>query len=145
MRAVIQRVSKAEVIIDNKIFSEIGKGLVALIGIKEDDTNETIDLMAEKLINMRIFSDENGKMNLSVVDVGGEIMIVSNFTVYGDTKKGRRPSYIESAKPEIAEEIYNKFVNSVKIKNITVKTGVFRAMMSVNICNDGPVTLILES
>lgn len=145
MKAVIQRVSKAELYIENKLYSEIGNGLVVLVAIKESDGDADINFMAEKLANLRIFNDDNGKLNLSLSDINGDIMIVSNFTVYGETKKGRRPSYTQSAKPETAEKIYDKFVEAVKIRNSNVKTGVFRAMMNVNISNDGPVTLILES
>lgn len=145
MRAVVQRVSKAELFVDGEFYSAINKGMVALVGIKEEDSEKDVEFMSDKLINLRIFSDADDKLNLSVKDICGEVMIVSNFTIYGDAKKGRRPSYTDAARPEIAEKIYNKLIKSVEEKEITVKTGVFRASMNVKIENDGPVTLIIES
>lgn len=144
MKAVVQRVSKAELYIDKQLYSSISKGIVVLAAIKEGDGEKEIESMSEKLLNLRIFSDENDKMNLSVKDIEGEILMVSNFTVYGDTKKGRRPSYIESAKPEYAEKTYDMLIEALRGKKANVKTGVFRAMMDVRIHNDGPVTLIVE-
>ncbi|MFZ4620888.1 MAG: D-aminoacyl-tRNA deacylase [Bacteroidota bacterium] len=147
MRALIQRVSSASVTIDGKLHSSIGKGLLILLGIKTTDTETEVQYLAEKCAVLRIFEDADEKMNLSVQDVGGSVMIVSQFTLYGDTRKGNRPSFIEAAPPEIAEPLYEKFVASVSslIGKEKVATGVFRAMMDVALVNDGPVTVIVES
>lgn len=148
MRALIQRVSEAGVYVDEINYSaEIKKGMVILLGIKDDDKLEDINFVADKCSNLRIFEDENQKMNLSVKDVGGEILIISQFTLYGETRKGNRPNFTEAAKPEKAEEYYNLFIERIK-SNISankVKTGVFGAMMIVKIFNDGPVTVMVES
>ncbi len=148
MRALIQRVSEAGVYVDEINYSaEIKKGMVILLGIKDDDKLEDINFVADKCANLRIFEDENQKMNLSVKDVGGEILIISQFTLYGETRKGNRPNFTEAAKPEKAEEYYNLFIERIK-SNISankVKTGVFGAMMIVKIFNDGPVTVMVES
>ncbi|MBN2572800.1 MAG: D-tyrosyl-tRNA(Tyr) deacylase [Ignavibacteriales bacterium] len=148
MRALMQRVSKGAVTIRGQnIRNEIGKGLVILLGVREGDTFEDLVFVADKCCNLRIFSDENDKMNLALKDVNGEVLIISQFTLYGDTRKGNRPSFTDSAKPEIAEDFYNKFMQRVKenIGEEKVKSGEFGAMMDVEIFNDGPVTILVES
>ena len=145
MRIVVQKVKKAEVVIDEKTYSSIGHGIAAFVGISRTDTITDIKYSLEKLINLRIFEDTEGKLNLSLLDVKGELLIVSNFTVYGDTKKGRRPSYIESASPEEAEKLYNLFLEELSKYNIPYETGKFREHMNVVLENDGPVTLIINS
>lgn len=145
MRAVIQRVSGSYVKVENKIIGKIGKGLVVLLGISEDDTLQDIDYMVDKITNMRIFEDNAGKMNLSLFDIGGELLVVSQFTLYGDCRKGRRPSFIKAARPEKAEELYNIFVKKCLELGISIQTGIFQADMTVNIENDGPVTIIVDS
>lgn len=145
MKAVVQRVSKASVKIKDEINSSIEKGIVVLLGIKNEDTTADSEYIIDKILNLRIFDDENGIMNKSLLEEGFEVMIISNFTIYGNTKKGRRPNYTEAARPEEAEKIYNSFLEIIKKKYPKIKTGVFREMMEVNIINDGPVTLILES
>ena len=145
MRIVVQKVKKAEVVIDEKTYSSIGHGIAAFVGISRTDTITDIKYSLEKLINLRIFEDTEGKLNLSLLDVKGELLIVSNFTVYGDTKKGRRPSYIESASPEEAEKLYNLFLEELSKYNIPYETGKFREHMNVLLENDGPVTLIINS
>ncbi len=144
MRAVIQRVKKASVKIDNEIINEIGKGLLVLLAIHKDDKKENLIKMADKIVNLRIFEDKNQKMNLSVLNSGGEILVVSQFTLYGDCKKGNRPNFMNSASPEKAENYYNKFIDLLKTKNLPVKTGKFGAMMEVSLINNGPVTIILD-
>ena len=148
MRALVQRVSEGGVIIEKENYSaEIGKGMVILLGIKSGDNNEDVNYVADKCCNLRIFEDENGKMNLSIKAVNGETLIISQFTLYGDTSKGNRPGFTDAAKPEEAIPIYEKFIERVK-KNIgdeKVKTGKFGTMMQVKIMNDGPVTLTIES
>lgn len=145
MRAVVQRAKKASVTVDGKIIGTIKKGIVVLLGVQASDDQSAIQWMADKIINLRIFEDENNKMNLSLKDTGGEMLIVSQFTLYGDCRKGRRPGYSKAAPPAIAEEIYEKFVNEVRKNNIGVATGQFQAMMDVELINDGPVTLMLDS
>lgn len=145
MRAVVQRVRKASVSIDGKIVGQINKGLVILLGVKNGDTKDDAKFLADKCINLRIFSDEAGKFNLSALDVGGELLAISQFTLYGDTRKGRRPSFIDAAPPEISEPLYNKFINYLKESGLKTATGEFGAMMLVEIHNDGPVTIIMES
>ena len=145
MRAVIQRVKKSSVSVNNEIINEIGPGLLVLLGIaKEDDTNDA-EYLANKITNLRIFEDENNKMNRSLLETSGEMLVVSQFTLLGDCRKGRRPSFVDAAEPEAANELYEQFVKKVEQRGITVKTGRFRAMMDVFLINDGPVTLILES
>ena len=139
MRAVIQRVKNAEVKIDGKIVGKIGKGLLVLLAVHQDDTEDKIEKMATKIINLRIFADKDDKMNLSIKDVGGEILVVSQFTLYGDTSKGNRPSFIESAKPDKAVPYYEKFVAKIKSSGLKTATGKFGAMMEVSLINDGPV------
>ena len=146
MRIVIQRVSEASVTIENKMFSEIEQGILLLLGIEENDSKEDIDWLVKKIINMRIFGDENAKMNLSLLDIKGEILVVSQFTLHASTRKGNRPSFIKSAKPEIAIPLYEKFIKSLQIQLTTkVKTGIFGADMKVALINDGPVTILLDS
>ncbi len=145
MRAVVQRVNKGSVTVENNVIGSINKGLVVLLGITEEDTDNDVDYMIDKIINLRIFEDENEKMNFSLLDIKGEILIVSQFTLYGDCRKGRRPNFMNAARPEKAESLYNKFVDSIKSKNVNTQTGVFQANMQVQIENDGPVTLIVDS
>lgn len=145
MRAVVQRVSRASVEIDGKMNGEISKGLVVFVAIKDSDNEKTVEWMSNKLVNLRIFPDENDKMNRSVLDVKGGILLISNFTLYGDAKKGFRPSFIESAKPEISEPIFNKLLNYLKSNyDLKIETGKFGAMMNINLINDGPVTIIID-
>ena len=145
MRAVIQRVSNASVSISGKVVGKIEKGLVILLGVKNGDTEADAKFLADKCVNLRIFTDEDGKFNLSALDVKGELLAISQFTLYGDTRKGRRPSFIEAAAPEISEPLYDKFVEYLKGSGLKVATGEFGAMMLVVINNDGPVTIIAES
>jgi len=145
MRAVVQRVSRASVSIQSETTGEIGKGIVVLLGIHSDDTTAELQWMAEKVINLRIFEDENGKMNTSLADINGEMLIISQFTLYGDCRKGRRPGYSSAAPPHIAEPLYRQFIEEVKNRQISVATGTFQATMAVELVNDGPVTLLLDS
>lgn len=145
MRAVLQRVSRARVLIDQEVAGQIEHGLLVLLGVAPTDTPEQAQWLADKIIGMRIFNDADGKMNLGLVDVGGSMLIVSQFTLYGDCRKGRRPSFIDAAPPEIAIPLYEAFINAVKALGIPVATGRFGAMMQVELVNDGPVTLIVES
>lgn len=144
MRAVIQRVKKASVSIDGKVVSQIGQGLLVLLAVHQNDKESVVQKMAEKVVNLRIFSDSEEKMNLSVKDIGGEIMVVSQFTLYGDCKKGNRPSFTESAKPDKAIPFYDKFVKYISDQGIKVDTGKFGAMMEVELVNDGPVTIMID-
>ncbi|MBW2037667.1 MAG: D-tyrosyl-tRNA(Tyr) deacylase [Deltaproteobacteria bacterium] len=145
MRAVIQRVTAAEVQVGGKTVGRIGHGLLVLLGISRSDCEKDADYLSEKIVYLRIFEDRDGKMNASLMDTGGEIMVVSQFTLLGDCRKGRRPSFVEAAPPKVAERLYEYFIHRVKSKGITVSTGQFRAKMAVSLINDGPVTLILES
>ena len=144
MKVVVQRVSCASVLVNQKIVGEIGRGLVLLIGIAKTDTIENIDFVADKCVNLRIFQDKQGKMNRSLLDEKGEILAISQFTLLGNTLKGRRPSFINAEEPERAEQLYNRFVEKLKSFNIKVTSGIFGAMMDVELINQGPVTLILE-
>ena len=144
MKVLIQRVKKASVTIDNKLYSSINKGILALVGIEKEDTLEQVEKMAKKIVNLRIFPDENDKMNRSLLDVNGEMLIVSQFTLCGDCKKGTRPSFDKSAHPQLANELYEKFIEEVKTYGITIGTGKFAAMMDVELINDGPVTFMIE-
>ena len=144
MKVLIQRVKRASVTIDNKLYSQIDKGILALVGIEKGDTIEQVQKMAKKLSGLRIFSDENDKMNLSILDVQGEMLIVSQFTLCGDCKKGTRPSFDKSAAPDIANKLYEDFVKEIQNYGIKTETGVFGAMMDVELINDGPVTFILK-
>ena len=145
MRAVIQRVSRASVSVDGEQLGVISTGLVALIGICATDGNKDVDWLAEKIINLRIFPDDTGKMNRSLADIGGEMLIVSQFTLYGDCRKGRRPGYSNAASPDKAEPLYQRFIGQVDQQNIKTASGKFQAMMEVTIINDGPVTLLVDS
>ncbi len=145
MRAVIQRVSKGKVQVDGDTVGEIGPGMVVLLGIEENDTEEDLSYLAEKIINLRIFPDEEGKMNLSVKDTRGGVLVVSQFTLYGDCRKGRRPSFTRAALPDRAEKLYSGFIKAVEDNGLHVASGEFQAMMEVQIYNDGPVTLLLDS
>ena len=145
MRAVIQRVKKSSVKAGNEIVGQIGKGLLVLLGVARDDTAKDADYMANKIINLRIFEDPDGKMNRSLLETGGELLVVSQFTLLADCRKGRRPSFIEAAEPQKATDLYETFVDRVREKGVKVQTGRFRAMMEVALINDGPVTLIIES
>ena len=143
MKFVIQRVSRASVIINNSIYSSIDNGLLLLIGIHKQDNDKNLDSYIKKIINMRIFNDQNGKMNYSILDVKGSILVVSQFTLLANTKKGNRPSYIESANPKVAKNIYNQFIEKLKNYEIIVKKGRFGAHMRLDFINDGPVTILL--
>lgn len=146
MRLVVQRVKESNVKVKNKIVGQINKGFLVLLGIKTTDTKKDVDYLVRKLINLRIFSDENDKMNLSLKDVNGELLIISQFTLYGDCKKsGNRPSFTESAKPDIAIPLYEYFVAECKKQIPVVQTGIFGEDMQVSLINDGPVTIILDS
>jgi D-tyrosyl-tRNA(Tyr) deacylase len=145
MRAVVQRVSKAEVRVGAEVVGRIGRGLLVLLGVSKADTPEQARWLAAKIVELRIFDDQDGKMNLGLADVKGEVLVVSQFTLYGDCRKGRRPSFIEAAPPEIAIPLYEEFVNAVRALGIKTATGKFRAMMQVELINDGPVTLIVDS
>ncbi|HYK71666.1 MAG TPA: D-aminoacyl-tRNA deacylase [Pseudoneobacillus sp.] len=145
MRVVVQRSKEASVTVEGKITGKITKGLVLLVGVTHDDTFLDAEFVAEKIANLRIFEDDNDKMNHSLLDVGGEILSVSQFTLYGDCRKGRRPNFMDAARPEHAITIYERFNHVLREKGITVETGIFGAMMDVALINDGPVTLIVES
>lgn len=145
MRAVIQRVKKAEVRVDSQAVARVGAGLLVLLGIGKEDSLEKAELFAEKVVNLRIFDDEQGRMNRSISETKGGLLCVSQFTLYGDCRKGRRPSYDRAAPPDIARGLYEAFVAAVRARGITVGTGQFQAMMEVELVNDGPVTLLLDS
>lgn len=144
MKLVVQRVKKAEVKVDGNIIGKIDKGFLVLIGIKVGDTKEQADYLVKKLCNLRVFSDENDKMNLSIKDVKGKLLIVSQFTLYGDCSQGNRPSFIEAARPEEANPLYEYFCNQCELNNIEVQKGIFGVDMKVELINDGPVTIIIE-
>lgn len=145
MRAIIQRVTKSNLYIDNKLYSSINKGMLVLLAIKKNDECEDLEYIAKKTLGLRIFSDSEDKMNLSIKDIDGEIMIVSQFTLYGDARKGNRPSFTNSADPKKAEYFYEKFIDKIKENIKIVETGVFGADMQIEFVNDGPVTIQLDS
>jgi D-tyrosyl-tRNA(Tyr) deacylase len=145
MRILLQRVSEASVKIEGKINGQIEQGLLLLVGICAEDSQEDIDWLIQKIVNMRIFSDENGKMNLSIQDIQGSILVISQFTLHASTKKGNRPSFIEAARPEIAIPLYNLFIQKLQSSDLKVETGIFGADMKVSLVNDGPVTISLDS
>ena len=145
MRAVVQRVSRARVSVDGEVVGEIGTGLLVLLGVAKQDTQADADYLAAKIGGLRIFDDESGKMNLSVAESGGSILAVSQFTLYGDVRKGKRPSFAQAASPQIAKELYEYFAKKIRESGITCETGRFQAMMQVELVNDGPVTILLDS
>ncbi|RKQ63831.1 D-tyrosyl-tRNA(Tyr) deacylase [Thermovibrio guaymasensis] len=145
MKACLQRVISGKVVVNGKVVGEIGKGIVALVGFEKGDLTSYIDKMANKIVNLRIFEDDSGKMNLSLKEVGGELLLVPNFTLAADCRKGRRPSFQSSEEPSRAEEMFNRLVEACRDEGINVKTGIFGADMKVHIINDGPVTFILTN
>lgn len=145
VRAVVQRVSSASVTVESKVVGQIGAGLLVLLGVSRTDNPEAASYLAEKIVNLRIFADPAGKMNLSLLDVSGAALVVSQFTLYGDTRGGRRPSYIQAAPPEEANRLYGEFVRAMRALGVAVETGVFQAHMMVALVNDGPVTILLDS
>ena len=145
MRVVAQRVTRAKVTVDEQVVGEIGNGLVVLLGIARDDTESDVDYLVDKILALRIFDDEQGKMNLSVKDIGGALLIVSQFTLYGDVRRGLRPSWSDAAPPEVAEPIYELFLQRTREGIGLVQAGSFRKMMQVELVNDGPVTILLDS
>ena len=145
MRAVLQRVSKAKVAVDGCVTGEIGAGLVVLVAVGREDTPATAASMAEKVVNLRIFNDDQGKMNRSLLDAGGSVLAISQFTLYGDARGQRRPSFLQAAPPEQGKALYEEFVHALKALGVRVETGVFQTHMSVELVNDGPVTILLDS
>ncbi|HZL90063.1 MAG TPA: D-aminoacyl-tRNA deacylase [Pirellulaceae bacterium] len=145
MKAVLQRVKRASVTVEGQIVGQIGQGILILLGVEQGDSEADARQLADKTVDLRIFDDPQGKMNLSLADVHGSLLVVSQFTLLGDCRKGRRPSFIHAAPPELAEKLYETFVAAAGVRGIPVATGKFRAMMDVELVNDGPVTLILES
>jgi D-aminoacyl-tRNA deacylase len=145
MRAVVQRVTRASVKVDNEITGEIGSGLLVLLGVAQDDAEADADYLAEKIAGLRIFEDDTGKMNLSVVDAGGAVLTVSQFTLFGDVRRGKRPSFDAAARPERARELYEYFVERVRAAGLRCEVGRFQAMMAVEMVNSGPVTILLDS
>lgn len=145
MRAVVQRVSRAKVTVEQRVTGEIGAGLMILLGVGKEDSSAVAVAMAEKLVNLRIFEDAAGKMNLSLLDVKGSALVVSQFTLYGDARGQRRPSFISAAPPELAKKLYEEFCEALRKLSVTVGTGIFQAMMSVELVNEGPVTILVDS
>ena len=145
MRAVVQRVSRASVVVEGRTAGEIGKGVVVLVAVGRKDTAAVASGMAEKVANLRIFNDEAGKMNLSLLDTGGAALAISQFTLYGDARGQRRPSFIQAAPPELGKELYEDFVRALRALDVRVETGLFQAHMAVELVNDGPVTILLDS
>ena len=145
MKALIQRVKKASVAVDGKIVGEIGKGILVFLGIGKDDSDKQISYLVDKIVNLRIFENESKKMDLSLTDLKGELLIISQFTLYGNVKNGRRPDFIDAAKPETAKGLYEKFINECKKHGFKTESGVFGAMMEIELINDGPVTFMIES
>lgn len=145
MRAVVQRVSRARVVVEGRVTGEIAAGLVVLVGVGRGDTAESAAYLAEKVVHLRIFDDDQGKMNRSLVDIGGAALVVSQFTLYGDARGQRRPSFIRAAPPEEGKRLYEEFVRALRALGVRVETGVFQARMEVELTNDGPVTILLDS
>lgn len=146
MKLVIQRVSEASVTIDGRVNGVIGKGFLVLVGIEHTDTQDDVDWLVQKTVNMRVFADDEGKMNLSLVDIAGELLVISQFTLHASTKKGNRPSFIQAARPELAIPLYESFIEGCKLTGITkVETGIFGADMKVALINEGPVTIVIDS
>lgn len=145
MRGVVQRVKHAKVTVDNKVIGQIEHGIMLLLSVEDNDDEKDLEYMTDKVVNLRIFEDDEGKMNKSLLDVNGSILVVSQFTLHGDARKGRRPSFIAAARPEKAIPLYEKFIQNMKNQGIKTETGEFGADMEVLICNDGPVTILLDS
>ncbi len=145
MRAVVQRVKSASVKVEGELVSEIGAGVLIFLGVAHEDTATEIEYIANKVANLRIFEDEEGKMNRSLLEMGGAALVVSQFTLYGDCRKGRRPSFIKAARPELANALYEEFITALEQQNIPTQGGTFQAMMDVELVNDGPVTILLDS
>ncbi|HHX37533.1 MAG TPA: D-tyrosyl-tRNA(Tyr) deacylase [Clostridiaceae bacterium] len=145
MRCLVQRVSSASVTIDGSVTSSIGQGLLILLGIGEEDTEKEVDYLCRKVLQLRIFSDSDDKLNLSIQDIKGELLIVSQFTLYGDARKGNRPSFVKAAKPDVAIPLYERFLDSVRRSGLKVEHGIFGADMAVELVNDGPVTIWLDT
>ena len=145
MRAVVQRVKRAEVRVNGRVVGAVGEGMVVLLGVGKEDTQEAAAALADKIVNLRIYDDQQGRMNRSILEIQGGLLCVSQFTLYGDCRKGRRPSYDRAARPDMACRLYEAFVESVRARGITVQTGQFQALMEVELVNDGPVTLVLDS
>jgi D-aminoacyl-tRNA deacylase len=145
MRAVVQRVSRARVTVGGEVVGAIGRGFLVLLGVTHDDGPQDAEFLAEKVVGLRVFEDDAGKMNVSLAEIGGACLVVSQFTLYGDCRKGRRPSFVAAAGPEQAERLYEVFVEAVRRRGVTVATGRFRQHMDVELVNDGPVTLLLDS
>ncbi len=145
MRAIVQRVEHAKVEVEAEVRGSIARGLVVLLAVGEEDTDRDLAYMVDKILGLRIFEDEDGKMNRSLMDIGGELLVVSQFTLYGDVRKGRRPSFTDSARPEKAEELYEKFIEMSKNKGIKTQSGVFGADMDLSLLNQGPVTIMIDS
>ncbi len=145
MRAVVQRVSNSSVTVDQNIVGKIDKGIMVLLGVNDEDNSKDVEYLVDKIVNLRIFEDENEKMNLSLLDIKGDLLVVSQFTLYGDCRKGRRPNFTDAAKPDKAIPLYEEFIDKAKKHGIKVETGKFGAHMNVDIMNDGPVTLLIDS
>lgn len=145
MRAVVQRVKSASVKVEGELVSEIGAGVLVFLGVAHDDTETELEYIANKVANLRIFEDEEGKMNRSLLETGGAALVVSQFTLYGDCRKGRRPSFINAARPEVANALYEQFITALEQQNVPTQGGTFQAMMDVQLVNDGPVTILLDS
>ena len=145
MRTVVKKVKEAKIEVDGNVVGSIDKGLLVYLGVGKDDSEKDVEFIADKLVNLRIFADENNKMNLSILDVGGAILLVSQFTLYGDCRKGRRPGFDSAGEPETAQRLYEKTIEVIRQKGILVETGVFAARMDVTSINDGPVTFLLDS
>ena len=145
MRAVVQRVTQARVEVGGQTVGDIHAGLLVLLGVSSDDSHEDAEYLVEKIAHLRIFTDEEGKMNRSVIETGGAVLVVSQFTLYGDVRRGRRPSYSDAAPPELANNLYEYFVEQLSLSGLKVATGVFQAMMKVSLTNDGPVTILIDS
>lgn len=145
MRAVIQRVSRGKVTVDGEVVGQIGKGYVVLLGVSKEDTPEAADYMADKVAGLRVFEDEQGKMNRSIAEAGGAVLAISQFTLYGDVRRGRRPGFDMAGRPELAEPLYQRFVEKLRAGGLTVETGRFQTHMEVELVNDGPVTILVDS
>ncbi|HWI64545.1 MAG TPA: D-aminoacyl-tRNA deacylase [Symbiobacteriaceae bacterium] len=145
MRAVVQRVSRGKVTVEGEVVGQVGKGYVVLLGVSKDDTPEAADYMAEKISGLRVFEDEQGKMNRSIIEAGGAVLAISQFTLYGDVRRGRRPGFDQAGRPEQAEPLYERFVEKLRSYGLTVETGRFQTHMEVELVNDGPVTILVDS